>query len=107
MLPNIFEQKGKVVKVVTVGTRKKKIYRKAGWSPKVNVVRYRDDFVVTAATKRILEVLVKPAVNEFLDFDVCTRLNVEGVNTMPLPSAFIDYRSALGLYPRHKYKKYL
>lgn len=60
-------KKGKVVKVVTVGTRKKKIYRKAEWSPKVNVVRYRDDFVVTAATKRILEVLVKPVVNEFLE----------------------------------------
>lgn len=27
--------------------------RRIMWSPKVNVIRYRDDFVVTAATKRI------------------------------------------------------
>jgi len=36
------------------------------WSPKVNVIRYADDFVVTASTKRILDKIVKPAVQDFL-----------------------------------------
>lgn len=27
--------------------------RRIEWPPKVNVIRYRDDFIVTAATKRI------------------------------------------------------
>jgi RNA-directed DNA polymerase len=40
--------------------------RKRHWSPKVNVIRYRDDFVVTAATKNILENYAKPAVKAFL-----------------------------------------
>lgn len=34
--------------------------------PKVNVVRYRDDFVITAASQRILTDLVRPRVNSFL-----------------------------------------
>lgn len=32
----------------------------------MNVIRYRDDFVVTAASKRILTDLVKPVVKSFL-----------------------------------------
>lgn len=34
---------------------------------KVNFIRYADDFVVTAATKEILEQKVKPAVTQFLE----------------------------------------
>lgn len=40
--------------------------RKTSWSPKVNVIRYADDFVVTAATKRILEEIVRPSIQDFL-----------------------------------------
>jgi RNA-directed DNA polymerase len=40
--------------------------KKKTFSPKVNVVRYRDDFVITAASQRILTDLVKPRVNSFL-----------------------------------------
>lgn len=36
------------------------------FSPKVNVVRYRDDFIVTAATRPILINYVKPRVENFL-----------------------------------------
>lgn len=39
---------------------------KKTYSPKVNVVRYRDDFVITAASQRILTNQVKPRVNSFL-----------------------------------------
>lgn len=41
--------------------------KRTEWSPKVNVVRYRDDFVITAATRNILESRVKPVVNRFLE----------------------------------------
>lgn len=40
--------------------------KKKTYSPKVNVVRYRDDFVITAASQRIITELVKPRVNSFL-----------------------------------------
>ena len=33
---------------------------------KVNLIVYADDFVVTAATKEILELEVKPAIESFL-----------------------------------------
>jgi RNA-directed DNA polymerase len=38
---------------------------KKGRSPKVSVVRYADDFVITGATPRLLIYRVKPAVNAF------------------------------------------
>lgn len=34
--------------------RNAKLEKKKTFSPKVNVIRYRDDFVITAANKRIL-----------------------------------------------------
>jgi len=37
------------------------------WRSRVNFVRYADDFVVTAKSKRLLERYVKPAVERFLD----------------------------------------
>lgn len=54
---------------VWVANSVKHLYKKSketSWSPKVNVVRYADDFVVTAATKRILEDIVKPSIQDFL-----------------------------------------
>jgi len=47
----------------------KHLYKKSrltSWSPKVNVIRYADDFIVTAATKRILDTIVKPSIQDFL-----------------------------------------
>jgi RNA-directed DNA polymerase len=34
--------------------------------PKVNLVRYADDFIITGATKELLENEVKPLVEQFL-----------------------------------------
>ncbi|HTV39171.1 MAG TPA: group II intron reverse transcriptase/maturase [Candidatus Sulfotelmatobacter sp.] len=36
------------------------------WSPKVNLVRYADDFIITGGTKRLLEKEVRPLVKRFL-----------------------------------------
>ena len=40
--------------------------RKAGIQTKVNLVRYADDFIVTGASKELLEQEVKPLVEQFL-----------------------------------------
>lgn len=37
------------------------------FQPKINVVRYADDFVVTCRSRTMLEKLVKPAIKEFLE----------------------------------------
>lgn len=55
-----------ITKTVTTESETKTIRRKTAWSPKVNVIRYRDDFGITAASQRILEKLVKPTVKQFL-----------------------------------------
>ena len=39
---------------------------KIGGNPKINVVRYADDFIVTGATKEVLEQEVKPVIERFL-----------------------------------------
>lgn len=75
--------------------------RTVEWSPKVNVIRYRDDFIVTAATRRILENKVKPAVKDFLaerglELNETKTLIVsvkEGFN-------FLGYNFRTYLYPR-------
>jgi RNA-directed DNA polymerase len=36
------------------------------WSPKVNLVRYADDFIITGNSKELLENEVRPLVEEFL-----------------------------------------
>lgn len=53
--------------ILTVVKHLRRKSKKTGqWSPKVNVIRYADDFVITAATKRLLENLIRPKVTEFL-----------------------------------------
>src|SRR3546814_16586596 len=42
-------------------------YLKKNWNKqKVNIVRYADDFIITGATKEVLENEVRPMVEEFL-----------------------------------------
>ncbi|MEE2474350.1 reverse transcriptase domain-containing protein, partial [Pseudomonas aeruginosa] len=42
-------------------------YLKRNWNKqKVNIVRYADDFIITGATKEVLETEVRPMVEEFL-----------------------------------------
>ena len=41
--------------------------RKIGRNPKINIIRYADDFVVTGMTKEILEQEVKPVIERFLE----------------------------------------
>lgn len=44
-----------------------KRYVKKNWNrQKVNIVRYADDFIITGATKEVLELEVRPMVEEFL-----------------------------------------
>ncbi|WP_193435229.1 reverse transcriptase/maturase family protein, partial [Streptococcus suis] len=45
--------------------RKKKVNGKV-YAPKINFVRYADDFIVTGVSKELLENEVKPAIIEFL-----------------------------------------
>ena len=40
--------------------------RQTGISPKVNLIRYADDFIITGATKEVLENEVRPLVEQFL-----------------------------------------
>jgi len=40
---------------------------KTGGNPKINVIRYADDFIVTGASKEILEQDVKPTIERFLE----------------------------------------
>lgn len=40
--------------------------RKIGGNPKINVVRYADDFIVTGVTREVLEMNVKPVIEHFL-----------------------------------------
>ncbi len=67
----------------------------------MNVIRYRDDFVITAATKRILENKVKPAVKDFL-----TERGLELNETKTLIVSvkegfdFLGYHFRVYLYPR-------
>jgi RNA-directed DNA polymerase len=41
-------------------------HKAAGPGQKINVIRYADDFIITSATKEVLEMKVKPAVVAFL-----------------------------------------
>ena len=36
------------------------------WQPKVNLVRYADDFIVTGDSRELLEIEVRPLVEQFL-----------------------------------------
>ncbi|WP_256090178.1 reverse transcriptase domain-containing protein, partial [Streptococcus agalactiae] len=45
--------------------RKKKVNGKV-YAPKINFVRYADNFIVTGVSKELLENEVKPAIIEFL-----------------------------------------
>jgi RNA-directed DNA polymerase len=38
----------------------------ATFNPKINLIRYADDFIITGATKELLENEVKPLVEQFL-----------------------------------------
>ena len=40
--------------------------RKGTTSPKVNLVRYADDFIITGSSKELLEDAVKPLVEQFM-----------------------------------------
>ena len=44
----------------------KKIHRRDQMYPRINLIRYADDFIVTAANKEYLEHEVKPLIEEFL-----------------------------------------
>ena len=44
----------------------KEIQRRDRRNPKINLIRYADDFIVTAANKEYLELEVKPLIEEFL-----------------------------------------
>lgn len=76
-------------------------YRKGYYSPKVNVVRYRDDFVITAASQRILTNQVKPRVNSFLRARGLS-LNERKTQIMPIKKGldFLGYN--FRIYPYSK-----
>lgn len=44
----------------------RRTYGKNGFNPKVNLIRYADDFVITGCSKELLENEVKPLVEQFL-----------------------------------------
>lgn len=72
--------------------------RKVQWSPKVNVIRYRDDFIVTAATKRILENYAKPAVKDFLK-ERCLELNEAKTTIVSVKKGFDFLGYNFRIYP--------
>src|SRR5947209_20197027 len=59
----------------------------SGYSPKVNVARYADDFIVTGASKELLEHEVKPCIEAFLK-ERGLHLSQEKTLTTPIEDGF-------------------
>lgn len=86
--------------VIGSASKLRKKSRTTSWSPKVNVIRYADDFIVTAATKRILGNIVKPSIEGFLSVRGL-ELNLEKTHITSVKKGFDFVGFHFRIYP-HK-----
>jgi RNA-directed DNA polymerase len=75
---------------------------KRGKSPHVLLVRYADDFVVTCASKELLEEVVKPTIDEFLKIRGL-QLNPKKTHITHLKDGFDFLGFNFRIYPRKKH----
>jgi RNA-directed DNA polymerase len=87
------------VKAATAHLHKKS--KVTSWSPKVHVIRYADDFVVTAATEHILRVYVMPAIQAFLG-ERGLSLNMEKTHITSVKEGFNFVGFHFKVYPYEK-----